>query len=95
MEQRRGARRDDLIRGRDDEPGDRTGRQGRQLRDQSGIGRGLTGPGTECIVRSSVLRTMVRMATGGIDVTERAGRRHRRKRRIDQRHEPGDKNGTA
>jgi hypothetical protein len=37
------------------------------------------------------VRPMVRMTAGGIDVTERAARRHDRQRRINQGYEPGDK----
>jgi len=38
---------------------------------------------------------MVRMTAGGIDVTERAARRHDRQRCIDQGYEPGDEHGIA
>jgi hypothetical protein len=36
---------------------------------------------------------MVRVAVGGIDVTQRATSRHDRQRRIDQGHKPGDEHG--
>ncbi len=39
---------------------------------------------------SGFVRTMVCMTAGGIDVTERAVRRHYRQRRINQGYEPGD-----
>jgi hypothetical protein len=68
-EQRRSERKVHLVGRRDHQLEDWTHGYRRRLRYQPGIGRGLTGPGAERIVWSSLVRTMVRMTVGGIDVT--------------------------